>query len=101
MDKIRTNVELLKILKESYITTPKDSRAVCSGLCLFVGMLNEYNPTITKDDKKRLFIIVEDNPPKEMYNPRGKETGWYWKPGNKKPRIKWLDKMIKKYTDGG
>jgi len=87
---MRTIKELLELMLEIR------NRRMRFGLCVVASDL--YNMmVITKIEYLRLQKYIDDNRPKNLYNWFGlHHTSFYWKPGDRKPRIKWIKKHIKK-----
>jgi hypothetical protein len=77
------------------------------GLCGLVSILLRED-IITRMEFNQLIEYIEANPPKKTYdesyywkpgNKKPRERWlYYWKPGNKKPRERWLNKHIEKLT---
>jgi hypothetical protein len=85
---MRTTKELLEIMlkNEGYFNC---------GLCDWVSRLF-INNIISLDEKYKLKTYIRENKP---FNWRTfLKSAYYWKPGNIKPRIKWIKKHIKKQS---
>ena len=92
---MRTDVELLQVMKVNFNTH------FFSGLCLLTGSLHESD-LITVDERVRLLTIIGKNrPTKYWHTPKvnSKTSLYYWKAYTEKPRLKWINKMIKKYDN--
>ena len=88
------NINELLIILRDYIKEMDDFDL---GLChiisvLFdVGLINQYEYFVLKD-------YVNYNKPKwysKHFSPIQLQSPYYWKKGNKTPRLKWLDTQIK------
>ena len=82
---MRTTKELLEVM-----LLAMDNNLFRRGLCGLADRLyNDHN--MGSEEYLRLYAFVKQNPPKKKYSDL-----WYWKPGNSKPRIKWLKEQIEK-----
>ena len=77
-----TKNELLDILKE-YIIKDDDFYGLCG---VILELKNECD--ISYWEYVDLEELIEDNPPKKEYGNR-----FYWKCGNKAPRLRWIERM--------
>ena len=64
-----------------------------TGLCALIYKM----PILSYSERTILETIINDNVPIN-FNTIFIDLPYYWKPGKIKPRIKWCDKMIKKYS---
>jgi hypothetical protein len=89
---MRTIKELLEIMLDN-----KDLFKY--GLCSWVGLLYSYN-RISNKEYLTLMEYIENNRPFMLSSISTmceiiKHSGYYWKEGDIKPRIKWIQKHIK------
>lgn len=86
---MKTTKELLEIILNHI-----DLMSSNEGLCGLIGALfiRKYIYMIEYDELRK---YVGLNRPFSYRTPYG---AYYWKPGEKKPRIKWLEKHIKKLS---
>jgi hypothetical protein len=80
---MRTTKELLELTLRGM-----DNGLFRKGLCGLIDRLRREN-FIGLEEWYHLSNYINQNSPKKTY-----DYMWYWKPGNKKPRIKWLKKHI-------
>ena len=86
MKKHRDLLELLKLMYE-YTKTEKDYAGLCATVCEM-----HYLKIITSIERYILNKYIDQNP---IPNFDGR-WGWYWwKEGNKYPRLKWLKEQSK------
>lgn len=87
---MKTNLQLLKLV-EKEVSKEKDSD-YCSCLCLQIENLYGER-TISKEEKSKFLNYLDRN------KPIGAVVGDYYFPaGEKIPRLKWLNKHIKKLS---
>lgn len=93
---MRTKIELLELLKNEIKVN-----GCLYGLCIIKDDLY-YEGKINLEEDVLLYLLIRDIKPVE----KQKETliyhwnlGYYWNPGELKPRIKAIDKKIKKLRD--
>ncbi len=66
------------------------------GLCCWAITLR-WQGKINNVEQLRLHFYIKDNPPLLVYLRKIiMNGGYYWKPGDIAPRIKWINKHIKK-----
>ena len=82
--KPRPILELLQILREGL-----DGPFFKSGLCALTYTLNVYYDIITEDEEAILNAYLE------KYKPNN-ASGYWWPKGKRKPRQRFLKKLIKK-----
>ena len=94
MKKISKNdLELLKDLLNRLIEAKKKDEHFL-GLCGFINKHFKHVP-----DYSRLLRIIRDSEPKGWYYVCFiQDGGYYWKAGDINPRIKFVKKLIKKYS---
>lgn len=71
------------------------------GLCSWICNILIFEKIITKEECRLLLDYIEKNRPSiyssiDAYKNRGRH--FYWKEGNINPRIKWINKHIKKLS---
>lgn len=81
--KPRPILELLQILRKEL-----DSPLFRSGLCAMTYTLSSYN-IITEDEEDILDDYLEKHKPNDL-------SGYWWTKGERKPRQRFLEKLIKK-----
>jgi hypothetical protein len=85
---MRTIKELLELMLKNR------TNRLRFGLCVVASDLYKMM-VITKEEYLRLQKYIDENQPRNLYNWFGlRYTQFYWKPGDRKPRIKWLKKHI-------
>lgn len=84
---MRTNKKLLELMLENQQLFDK-------GLCHWTS--NMVFTIITFDEKKKLDEYIFENKPITFY--RMLNAAYWWKRGDIKPRIKWIEKHIKKLS---
>jgi hypothetical protein len=87
MKKERSILKLLVFLRD-YI---RDTDRFFNGMCLIIMRMNNQN-LISLDERVLLIRYFEENKPKHI------KTSYWWKVGDKVPRLKWLNKQIKKLS---
>jgi hypothetical protein len=87
---MRTTKELLELMLKNR------NRHLRFGLCVVASDL--YNMMVITDEEYLILQkYIDENQPRNLYNWFGLiHTSFYWKPGDRKPRIKWLKKHIEK-----
>ena len=88
-DNIRSNYELLLMLKDEYIECINEH----IGLCMCIEYLS-FDSKITVMEKYILKELLIINKPK-----KAKLYGHWWSTKDTKSRIKFLNKLIEKYND--
>jgi hypothetical protein len=78
---MRTTKELLEIML-------KNMSMFKNGLCGLVWALYREN-IISAHEYYTLKDVISKGRPKRTF-----DDEWYWKPGNKKPRVNWINKQI-------
>ncbi len=89
----RDNVELLKFLRDNLPYCFEHYR--CEGLCESISRLHRERK-ITTDEETVLWEIIERHKPKGTIY-----IEYWWSHGKLEPRLKFLDKLIKKYENDG
>ena len=89
MKKERSINELLKLMLEhqEYFNSRH------SGLCYW-SRVPEWEGVISREELNKILSYIEDNRPKNFRYMMG--FVFYWTPGRLSPRIKWINKHIKK-----
>lgn len=80
---MRTIKELLQVMQNN-------QEHFEAGLCIWIINLRTKG-VISFDEKVKIGKYINKNTPKKKY----KTTGYWWKDGNIKPRLKWIEKHIK------
>ena len=91
MKKFKSDLELLKDLLSKLIKAKKENEYFL-GLC---GFINRHYST----DYFTLMRIIEKNKPTGWFHKKFfSDAGYYWKEGKIDFRIKFIKKLIKKYS---
>jgi len=86
---MRTIKELLEVLLEN-------TYRLETGLCELAWRLGDEGE-FSIDEYCLLKNYIIENEPNTLFNWFGlSRVGYFWKPGDRKPRIKWLKKHIEK-----
>jgi hypothetical protein len=92
---MRTDVELLKLLlrqvKKDFSYFQWLKKYYASGLCVTISDMR-IHCIINNNELHKLYYLIGDNKPKN--------TGrvYWWPPGKKYPRVRFLKKLIKKLS---
>lgn len=90
---MRTNEQILKVLRKNIVSC-KDS--LFYGMCEVIHALNmvddQDDDYITDKEYINIFEYLYKNCPFKNINP---STSFWWTKGDKRPRLKWLDKQLK------
>lgn len=83
--------ELMIVLLTLMYKFIKDDE-ICKGMCASI-IIMRIQGWISVNDQDKLKQYLEDNIiPKRQRHDRG--CGYWWMPGDKKPRLKWIKKQI-------
>ena len=87
MKKVKTDIELLIILRD-FIVQDNDFYGMCGSAWDLVSLrvINEHEYSILAD-----YINERQPSPSKFW-----KYGYWWKIHNKKPRLRWIDKELKK-----
>ena len=86
---MRTIKELLELMLEN-------KQFFKDGLCVWSESMY-FKKIITPFEYRRLMDYIDSNKPTFFENPRYYfSMSYYWKRGNINPRLKWIEKHIKK-----
>jgi hypothetical protein len=87
----------MRSIKELLQITLENQKYFYSGLCGFVSGL-QYSDKITWEERRLLLNYITDNRPSKWSSLsafRSRNSAYYWKETDIKPRIKWIKKHIK------
>lgn len=91
--KRKSDVELLQILLDNikHIGTDISLHNHCHGLCRLISYLTIRKHLFKYHEYYRITSLISENRHRSKYGP------YYFKPGDRESRIKYLKKLIKKY----
>lgn len=83
-------IDALKKLK-AFVKTNQFNKGNINGLCLAILRMYSKLEIITRSQLNYLQLIIDN----DSYNYNNQWESYYWKPGLKAPRIRWINKKLK------